>query len=292
MPALDFLWVDAFTTVPFAGNPCAVVFDADDLDDETMQTIAYEFNLSETAFVKSSDHADVGARYFTPAEEIPLAGHPTISTIFALYHTGRFTPKSDLDTIQLELKAGTIPIDVETKDGQVQKVVMSQLAPQFLATFTPEEIMPIFGLSVDDLLPDQTIQVVSTGAPQMMIPLRSLDALRRARLVGLEAYHRLQREGEYFFGPRLFVLEGVTPAGDTFGRHFGVAPDVPEDPFTGSSTGGMAAYLWKYGLIEQPTFVAEQGHWMKRPGVATVEVVGPRDSIETVRIGGSAVAVM
>jgi len=90
----------------------------------------------------------------------------------------------------------------------------------------------------------------------------------------------------------LFCLEGITPAGRTFARHFGVPPDTPEDPFTGSATGGMAVYLWHYDWIENPIFTAEQGHWMHRPGSATVEVIGPRDNIETVKVGGEAVAVL
>ena len=95
-----------------------------------------------------------------------------------------------------------------------------------------------------------------------------------------------------FFSPHLFCLEGVTPAGRTFARHPGVPPDVTEDPFTGSATGGMAAYLWHHELIVEPIFIAEQGHWMNRPGQATVEVVGPPDDIETVKVGGKAVVVM
>jgi trans-2,3-dihydro-3-hydroxyanthranilate isomerase len=86
-------------------------------------------------------------------------------------------------------------------------------------------------------------------------------------------------------------LQGVEK-GKTFARHFGVPPDTLEDPFTGSATGGMAAYLWRHGLIESPTFIAEQGHWMDRPGQASVEVVGPRNDIETVKVGGSAVTVL
>src|SRR5882672_706023 len=84
MPTLPIVWVDAFTDRPLAGNPCAVVFDADGLDDATMLAIAGEMHLSETAFVRRSAVADFGARYFTPAEEIPLAGHPTIATVFAM----------------------------------------------------------------------------------------------------------------------------------------------------------------------------------------------------------------
>ena len=97
---------------------------------------------------------------------------------------------------------------------------------------------------------------------------------------------------DYFFSPHLFCLGGATPRGHTFARHFGVPPDATEDPFTGSATGGMAAYLWRYGLIAGPRFVAEQGHWMGRPGHADVEVVGPPDAIETVRVGGAAVTVL
>lgn len=87
-------------------------------------------------------------------------------------------------------------------------------------------------------------------------------------------------------------MQGVTDQGRTFARHFAPPPDVFEDPFTGSATGGMAAYLWHYGLIDQPTFIAEQGHWLHRPGQATVEVVGPREAIETVKVGGGAVTVI
>ena len=84
----------------------------------------------------------------------------------------------------------------------------------------------------------------------------------------------------------------MTPEGQTFARHFGTPPDVFEDPFTGSATGGMAAYLWHHGLIDAPTFVAEQGHWMNRPGQATVEVIGPREDIEAVKVGGAAATIM
>src|SRR5215510_12355323 len=110
MTTYPFMQVDAFTDRPLGGNPCAILFDADDLPDATRQAIAREMNLSETAFVQQSNVADVGARYFTPAEEIPLAGHPTIATIFALAETGRLALAGDSTTIALELKVGPIPV--------------------------------------------------------------------------------------------------------------------------------------------------------------------------------------
>jgi trans-2,3-dihydro-3-hydroxyanthranilate isomerase len=123
-----------------------------------------------------------------------------------------------------------------------------------------------------------------------MIPLKSMEALRRAR-VDVAAYSHFRAAAD-FFSPHLFCLGGLTEGGHTFARHFGVPPDTMEDPFTGSATGGMAAYLWHYGLIDQPHFVAEQGHWMNRPGQAMVEVVGPPEAIETVKVGGPAVTVL
>lgn len=291
MPTLPLFQVDAFTTRPLQGNPCAVVFDADSLTDEQMQAIAREMNLSETAFVLRSQVADFRARYFTPAEEIPLAGHPTVATVHALIETGQIRLTGRKTTISLELQVGPIPVEIDADDsGQVAQIVMTQKKPQFLSIHAPADVLPAFGLSPEDALPDASIQTVSTGTPQLMIPVRSLEALRKVRLDSA-AYTALRGQGD-FFSPHLFCLRGVTEAGQTFARHFGVPPDTPEDPFTGSATGGMAAYLWHHGLIDQPRFVAEQGHWMGRPGQGTVEVIGPRDNIEAVKVGGPAVTVV
>lgn len=290
MTRYPFMQVDAFTDQPLSGNPCAIVFEADDLPEATRQAIAQEMNLSETAFVQQSTQADVGARYFTPAEEIPMAGHPTIATIFALVESGRLKLTGDYTTITLELKVGVIPIEIYAKNGVVQQVVMAQKKPQFLATYSPAEVMSAFGLTLDDALPGLPIQTVSTGTPQLMIPLRSLESLREAQ-INVPVYTALRGKSD-FFSPHLFVVGGATAEGQTFARHFGTPPDTMEDPFTGSATGGMAAYLWHYGLIESPQFVAEQGHWMNRPGRANVEVVGSRDDIETVKVGGCAVTVL
>ncbi|MFN8456911.1 MAG: PhzF family phenazine biosynthesis protein [Anaerolineae bacterium] len=290
MSTYPFMWVDAFTDRPLGGNPCAIVFESDNMAEATMQAIAKEMNLSETAFVRRSLVADFGVRYFTPAEEIPLAGHPTIATTFALVDSGRLTLTGEHTRLTLELKVGPIPVDIYARQGQVQRIVMTQKKPVFLATYPAAEIMPLFGLTEADALPGVPIQTVSTGTPQLMVPVRSHEALRRAR-INIEAYTSFRAKAD-FFSPHLFCLGGVTQVGQTFARQFGVPPDLMEDPFTGSATGGMAAYLWRYGLLDSPTFIAEQGHWLGRPGQATVEIIGPRDDIETVKVGGGAAAVV
>jgi trans-2,3-dihydro-3-hydroxyanthranilate isomerase len=290
MPNFQFMQVDAFTEQALGGNPCAILFETEQINSKTMLAIAKEMNLSETAFVRKSDQADFAVRFFTPAEEIPLAGHPTIATTFALVQTGRLPLKTDHTTITLELQAGIIKVDIFSRKGQVKNIVMSQKKPEFLSILEASDVLPVFGLEVEEILPDAPVQVVSTGTPQLMVPLRRLEALKEIQ-IDVNAYLQLRQDAG-FFSPHLFCLQGATAEGDTFARHFGVPPDTPEDPFTGSATGGMGAYLWHYGLIRQPAFTAEQGHWMGRPGLAQVEVVGPPDNIETVRVGGSAVLVL
>jgi trans-2,3-dihydro-3-hydroxyanthranilate isomerase len=292
MPSYPFLLVDAFTDTALGGNPCAVVLDADDLSPETMQRLAREFNQSETAFVRRSSVAEFGVRYFTPAEEIPLAGHPTIATVTALVHTGRLALAASRTALQLELLHGPIDIAVVAPvAGEPAQVLMTQRKPVFGATHDPAVVLPLFGLTPADLAAGSLVQTVSTGTPQLMLLLRDQDALRRAHIPDAAAFARY-RAGSDFFSPHLFCLGGATAAGHTFARHFGTPPDVTEDPVTGSATGGMAAYLWHHGYMQTPEFVAEQGHWMGRAGTVHVSIAGPPENIESVTIGGQGVVVV
>ncbi|MDO7854219.1 PhzF family phenazine biosynthesis protein [Hymenobacter convexus] len=296
MAPLPFLLVDAFTTEPLRGNPCAVVLDADDFDPALRQRLAREFNQSETAFVNRAapGSTEFTVRFFTPVEEIPLAGHPTIATVTALLHAGRVTlPASGAAlTLTLHLLHGPIRVDVlPGAAGAPAMVWMTQRPPEFGATHAPETVLPLFGLTPDDLLPGAPIQTVSTGTPQLMVLLRDHAALRRAQVADAAGLGRY-RAGSDFFSPHLFCLGGATPAGHTFARHFGTPPDVAEDPVTGSATGGMAAYLWHHGYLSSPEFVAEQGHDMGRAGTVQVRISGPREAIEIVQIGGTGVVVL
>ena len=152
-----FMQVDAFTSRPLGGNPCAIVFDTDDMTADTMQAIAREMNLSETAFVRRSEVADFGVRYFTPAEEIPLAGHPTIATTFALVDTGRLALTGSRTRLSLELRVGPIAVEIFSRNGAIEQIVMTQKKPAFMATCKPEEVLPVFSLSADDALPGAPI---------------------------------------------------------------------------------------------------------------------------------------
>jgi len=296
MPTLPFLLVDAFTTEPLRGNPCAVVLDADALPTATRQRLAREFNQSETAFVNQAapGSTEFTVRFFTPAEEIPLAGHPTIATVTALLHAGRVAlPANGAPlALTLHLLHGPIRVDVLPGAGQEPALVwMTQRQPTFGAVHNPAVVLPLFGLTPDDLLPGAPIQTVSTGTPQLMILLRDHAVLRRARVADADGLGRYRASSD-FFSPHLFCLGGATPQGHTFARHFGTPPDISEDPVTGSATGGMAAYLWHHGYLPEPHFNAEQGHDMGRAGTVQVRLSGPREAIETVQIGGTGVVVL
>ncbi|MGD9932497.1 MAG: PhzF family phenazine biosynthesis protein [Dehalococcoidia bacterium] len=281
--------VDAFTSVPYAGNPAAVVFDADGLLDDQMQSIAREMNLSETAFVQTSAAADFRVRFFTPLKEIPLAGHPTIATMHILVEQGRIALGAGALRVTQELRAGVLPVDL-ARNGDTVTIVMTQATPAFGDDISVEAMALALGISPADLIPGMPCSVVSTGTPQAMVPVRSIDVLRRVAPDTL-AMAELERRHQ-FFSTHVFAMEAMDHDNSTHARHFASGAGIAEDPVTGSATGGMGAYLWKHGLLRAPRFNAEQGHLMGRPGVVSVEVEGTGNTPTVVRISGTATTVL
>lgn len=280
----DFIWVDAFTDTLMGGNGCSVVFEADDVSYETRLAYVRETSLSECAYLQASSKADFGVRYYLADREIPLAGHPTIATCVALEATGKLEGRS---SFTLEVGAGVIPIQIDRSAG-LTVFTMTQFAPEFGRSYEPGVIAGLFGLSEADVV--GTPQTVSTGTPFCVTRLRDHAALRRAKLdvAALNAF----LETADFMEPFLCVAEGFTEKGDSSARLLLPPPLPAEDPFTGSATGAMGAYLWSTGALASPSFVAEQGHWMGRPGRASVEVLGPPDAITGVKVGGTGVVHM
>ncbi len=292
MSGYAFDWIDAFSDRPFGGNGCVVVHGAADLPVQERLALVRETSLSECAFLVGSDKADFGVRYYLADREILMAGHPTIATVVSLLERGLVTLQNGRADFTLEVGAGVLPIGVSAQDAGF-RITMTQPAPVFGAYFDPLEIAGLYGLQASDLIAPP--QVVSTGTPFCIAVLRNKDTLRRAvldvdRAGAFIAAHAPANPGLH--EPFLVTLGGETATGDTFSRLLLAPPHPSEDPFTGSATGCMAAYLWHHGLIETPEFVAEQGHWMGRPGQAHVEVLGPREEITGVKVGGSGVVLM
>ena len=290
MPDYQFKLVDAFTSERYAGNSCGVVTDARGLSDEQMQAIAREINSSETAFVTPSAVADFRVRFFTPTKEIPLAGHPTIATMHALAEEGRIDLADGSRRVTQELNVGVLPVDVSRDDNGSIRVVMTQAKPAFERTVLSRDAAAALGIAETDLLPGHPVQVVSTGTPQLMVPLNSMDALRRLQ-PRFELLQQIEQAGRYF-STHVFTLETLDPVNRAHSRHYLLGSSIIEDPVTGSASGGMAAYLWKYGLVRAPRYAVEQGHIMGRPGIVDIEVDGDGDEPQEVRIAGTAVTVL
>ena len=273
-------WVDAFTDTPFGGNGCAVVHGGASLDAETAMRFVRETSLVECTFTGPSDLADVKVRYFLASREIPFAGHPTVATVAALKARGLI----EGDSITLETGAGVIPVRVH--DDWVE---MTQVAPEFGICPDIDLVAQVAGVAAADIVAPP--QLVSTGLPFVITVLAHHDALRRAQLnedALRDLAGSLGHDGTDLMEPFLVTLDGATDLGDTFSRLLLAPPSPPEDPFTGSATGAMAAYLWHHGLMEKDTFMAEQGHWMGRPGQARVSRVGPSEAMTGIKVAGQA----
>lgn len=280
----EFDWVDAFTDAVFGGNGCAVVHGGAGLSVAVCKAYVRETSLVECTFTGPSDVADIRVRYFLASREIPFAGHPTIATVLAM----RSRDMIGDGPLVLETHAGLVRVDV-----QADLVTMTQIAPVFGQHIDASLVADVGGIAACDIV--HPPQIVSTGLPFCITVLKDRATLERLSL-NMDALGRyagaMGQKSTDVMEPFWVCLEGATQAGDTFSRLLLAPPSPLEDPFTGSATGCMAAYLWAHGLIERPTFIAEQGHGMGRPGRAQVEVLGPRDAITGVKVAGQGALVM
>lgn len=290
MKSHQFDWVDAFTETPMGGNPCVVVHGAGAMSETDRIALVRETRLSECAYLVPSDKADFGARYYLPSGPIPMAGHPTVATVASLLDRGMVRTEQGRAAFTLEVGSGVLPIEVTDRPGRPPLVTMTQARPRFGKVHDRASLAGFYGLGPEDVLDDP--QTVSTGSAFCILALKDPAALERARpdLAAIEAFlDDPATDCRMIF---LTTPAGVTPAGRTASRLF-MRPGGPvEDPFTGSASGCMAAYLWARGHLDTPAFIAEQGHWMDRPGQAQVEVLGPRDDISGVKVGGAGVVLM
>src|SRR5208283_885809 len=200
---LEYFLLDVFSDTPLKGNPLAVVANTCDLSTERMQAIAREFNLSETTFVERRTPQverleGVRVRIFTPQEELPFAGHPTLGTASALKMSAPETVEDG--TVTLALNVGRIPVRFEERAGATGAFgEMRQRDPEFGAKLNAAEIAPLIGLAPEELDPALTPQVVSTGNPFAIVVLRSLEALARLKVDQEKATAWLRERGARWF---------------------------------------------------------------------------------------------
>lgn len=268
--------VDVFTQAPLEGNALAVFPEAEGLDGETMQRIARELNLAETSFVLPSTRAGCAARVriFTPMHEMKFAGHPTIGTSFVLLDEG-LKPGPDGGFLLDEL-IGPVPVRVEP--GAAPRIWLTTPPIQEGRTFDPALAAEVLGLDAVDLIGARP-QLLDAGNPTVFVALRSREAVDRA-WIDMSGLRRLRSPDETPFC--VFVF---TPTADgAYSRMFAPEYGIVEDPATGSSTGPLALFMMRHGLVSKADgtrFLSEQGTKMGRRSLLHVHLRG-----RAIEVGG------
>jgi trans-2,3-dihydro-3-hydroxyanthranilate isomerase len=281
--------VDAFTDQPFGGNPAGVVPDADGLDETTMQRIARELNLSETAFLLPTDNrdADYRVRYFTPTTEIDFCGHATVGLAWILATEYGWAEKAE--QVVFETNKGHIPVAWSKQDGKVKAVTMTQVSPKVRnVDLDLQEAARLAGIPAEQLDDRFPVRLGYTGNWHLLIPVKSRAAIDAAepRMAELGEMNRLHGIST----THLFTFD--SPDGyDLYTRDFAPAVGIPEDPVTGAANGALAGYLVLEGILnprETHHLTIGQGHAIGRPGTLYV-TIRPANPDPVVQVGGSAV---
>ena len=289
---LEFYTCDVFTRKRFGGNPLAVIPDARGLSGRQMQQIAREFNYSETTFVLPPEQGhDRKVRIFTPAREVPFAGHPNIGTAFTLAVTGLLGPVSDGHVITFEEKAGLVRISLAiSKTGNMR---CELLAPQKLSVgpvVMPELAAPALTLDVADInLSVHPPCVAGVGLPFLIVELSGQDALARARF-NSAVMEALEKEG---IAPDILLYTRSEEHCDIQARMFAPLDGVPEDPATGSANCALAALLTHHEKASSGQFnwVISQGVEMGRPSRLYARTEKASGEVIATRIAGDSVLV-
>jgi len=309
LPSYNFTQLDVFTEQAFSGNPLAVFPEGEGLTGEQMQQIAREMNLSETVFVLPSEHEEAlrRLRIFTPSSELPFAGHPIAGTWYCLAREGILpAPENGTGTVKIkhEVGIGVLPVEVDFKDGEPARVVMTQGQWEIKAEIEDwndqADIARGLGLAREDLDETLPIQACSTGNTMLMVPVRALADLARCRpnlLLLEEVYARNGFASSGATGCYAFTLETIEIGEARAHARFFVGQNIGEDPATGSAAGPLGGYLVYHDATRvDPVdgvyrFVIEQGDFIQRPSRIGLEVKGAPGKVEEVRVGGPSVVV-
>lgn len=278
-----FKQVDVFTTMHFLGNPVAVVLDGADLSTEQMQRIARWTNLSETTFVlpPSSPQADYRVRIFTPGNELPFAGHPTIGTAHALLEAGQI--QAHAGVITQESAIGLVKLRVST-GNEGERVIAFELPPPAVHALSPAQADQLAGLFPGMLTGERAPRLVDVGPRWVVVQLPDAGSVVSARpdLTQISALSaNIQATGVVVFG-----AYGPGHDAQVEVRAFAPLCGIDEDPVCGSGNGCMAVFIRETGQVDRlgPQFMASQGQVVSRAGQLHIEIAPDR-----IQVGGCAV---
>jgi trans-2,3-dihydro-3-hydroxyanthranilate isomerase len=289
-----YLHYDVFTDHLFGGNQLAVVLDGRGLSDATMQAIAKEMNFSETTFVlpPAQNGTDVRMRIFTPGEELPMAGHPTIGSTFALARAGVIEPRRERFVFGLGI--GPVPVSLEWSGDDLAFAWMTQLNPTFADPLADVAVAET-ALGVPEGSVRRTslpVQVVSCGVPFLFVPLATRRAVDEARADADALVRLLQAARGDSHAVFLFSPESAGDGATVYSRMFAPGLGVMEDPATGGASGPLGCYLLRHHVVTTPqagAMLSLQGVKMGRPSHVHISIGVAGEAITSVRVGGSSV---
>jgi trans-2,3-dihydro-3-hydroxyanthranilate isomerase len=291
---LSFLHYDVFTNEALAGNQLAVFTDARGLDTAGMQRLAREMNFSESTFILPAEEpgTDIRMRIFTPMHEMPMAGHPTIGSTFALAHSGVIAAGTSRFVFGLNI--GPVPVDLEWNGSALGFAWMTQLPPRFGRVIDDRAaVAAMLGLEAGDLVATLPVQEVSCGLPYLFVPLRDRQTVDRA-LTDAAAFRRFMTPAGLDMAIFLFSVEAASSAETAYSRMFAPESGIIEDPATGSASGPLGCYLVHHGVVDRQVaerMISLQGVAMGRSSRIHISIEGDAGNIRRVRVGGEAVLV-
>jgi len=293
MISKQFIIADVFSDQRFGGNQLAVFTDGSGLDGPTMQNIAREMNYSETTFLLPAERGgDYRVRIFTPASELPFAGHPLVGSAFVIV-SERLTPWGEpLTKLTLEVGVGPINVEVRIDNGQPGRTTMTQPLPIVRGSLANTAALAR-ALSLDVSQIEQTglpVETIFNGIAVMVVPITTLEAVKSIK-VDSGALESISKEAGATT-VLAFARETVLPTSTVHCRVFAPGEGVPEDPATGSANGPLGFYLVQHKMValESTTrIVSEQGFEMKRPSLLYIDVDSEADEVTAVRVGGDVV---
>lgn len=287
MARATFYIVDVFAERRYAGNQLAVFRHVEGMDAAEMQQIARETNFSETTFIMSEqpENGSFRVRIFTPRAEVPFAGHPTLGTAFVIQQE---IIGQSVECVVLNLKVGEIPVTFYYVDGRPDIMWMRQQSPTFGEVLKAADTVKAIGLSEDDVDLRFPIQEVSTGMAALIVPLKNLESLQRARVdrkLFLEVVANLSAKNIFVFCP-----ESHGGGSDFSVRCFAEFYGITEDPATGSANGCFAGYLAKHRYLgsENVSVRVEQGYEIGRPSLLHLEAT-THGSNFSISVGGKVI---
>ena len=292
--ARQYLHYDVFTNTALEGNQLAVFLDGRGLSTARMQAVAQEMNFSESTFILPSEApgTDARMRIFTPNNEMPMAGHPTIGSTFALASTGVIRP--EMTRFVFGLNVGPTPVDLAWKNGALSFAWMTQLVPEFGPAIAARgDVAAAIGLVEADLVPDVPIQWISCGVPFLYVPLRNRETVDRA-VSDAAGFRRLKAATGIDLAIFLFAVSAQGSQETVYSRMFAPEFGVPEDPATGSASGPLGCYLVHHRLVTGDAatrILSLQGVAMGRPSRIHVNITEQSGTIVDVKVGGTAVLV-